>query len=174
MCQIANGMAKGERTYSLKMQSGYDGSDRKRHGKSRKNVQPKNAEQIRWSDRKWHGKGRKDVQSEDTERYIMHQIANGTGMGERTCRLKMQSVQWSHCEWNGKGRTGVQPENAERTMGQIPNSMAKGERVYFLKLQSRYDRSGHECHGKRRKDVLAEGGEWVRRVRSRMAYQRGK
>jgi hypothetical protein len=45
MGQIANGVAKGERTYLLKMQSGYDESDRE-----------------------WHGKGRKDVLSEDAER----------------------------------------------------------------------------------------------------------
>jgi len=45
MGQIANGVAKGERTYFLKMQSGHDRSDRE-----------------------WRGEGRKDVQPEDTER----------------------------------------------------------------------------------------------------------
>ena len=42
-----NGVAKGERIYSLKMQSGYDGSDRKWCGKGRKDVQTEDAEQIR-------------------------------------------------------------------------------------------------------------------------------
>jgi len=45
MGQIANGMAKREWTYSLKIQSGYDRSDRK-----------------------WRGEGRNDVLSEDAER----------------------------------------------------------------------------------------------------------
>jgi len=40
MGQITNGMAKGERTYSLKMQSGYDGSDREWHGKGQANSLP--------------------------------------------------------------------------------------------------------------------------------------
>jgi len=48
MGQIANGVAKGERTYILKMQSGYDGSDRKWHGKGRKDVQPEDAERVQW------------------------------------------------------------------------------------------------------------------------------
>jgi hypothetical protein len=45
MGQIANGAAKGESTYFLKMQSGYDGLDHE-----------------------WRGKGRKDVLAEDAER----------------------------------------------------------------------------------------------------------
>jgi hypothetical protein len=45
MGQIANGVAKGERTYILKVQNKYDGSDHE-----------------------WHGKGRKDLQAEDAER----------------------------------------------------------------------------------------------------------
>jgi hypothetical protein len=47
MGQITNGMAKGERTYSLKTQSGYDGSDREWHGKGRANSLPEGAERVR-------------------------------------------------------------------------------------------------------------------------------
>jgi hypothetical protein len=46
MGQITNGMGKGERTYSLKMQSGYDGSDHEWHGKGRKDVHSEDAEQV--------------------------------------------------------------------------------------------------------------------------------
>ena len=46
MGQIANVVAKGERTYLLKMQSGYDGSDREWHGKGKKDVLPEGAEQV--------------------------------------------------------------------------------------------------------------------------------
>jgi len=46
MGQIMNGMAKAEMTYSLKVQSGYNGSDREWHGKRRKSVQPENAKQV--------------------------------------------------------------------------------------------------------------------------------
>ena len=48
MGQITNSVAKGERTYLLKMQSGYDGSDREWCGKGRKNVQPEDAKQVQW------------------------------------------------------------------------------------------------------------------------------
>ena len=59
-------------------------------------------------------------------------------------------------------------------MGQIANDTAKGEKAYFLKVQSRYDGSDREQHGKGRKGILAEGAEQVRRVRLRMARQREK
>ena len=49
MGQIANGMARGLRTYGLEMQSRYDGSNRKWHGKGMKNIQPGNSEQVRWA-----------------------------------------------------------------------------------------------------------------------------
>ena len=68
MGQIANGVAKEERTYGLKMQSKYDGSDREWRGEGRRYIHTEGAEQVRWSDREWRGKGRKDVQSEDAER----------------------------------------------------------------------------------------------------------
>jgi len=41
-----NGVAKGERTYLLKMQSGYDGSDRECRGKGRTDVLAKDAERV--------------------------------------------------------------------------------------------------------------------------------
>jgi len=47
MCQIMNGMAKAEMMYSLKVQSGYDGSVCGWHGKGRKGVRPENAERVR-------------------------------------------------------------------------------------------------------------------------------
>jgi hypothetical protein len=47
MGQIANGVAKGERTYSLKVQNKYDRSDREWRGEGRKDVQPEGAEQVR-------------------------------------------------------------------------------------------------------------------------------
>jgi len=46
MGQIANGVAKGERTYRLKMQSRYDRLDCKWHGEGRKDVQPEDAERV--------------------------------------------------------------------------------------------------------------------------------
>jgi len=46
MGQIANGVAKGERTYNLKVQNKYDGSDREWHGEGRKDVQPEDAERV--------------------------------------------------------------------------------------------------------------------------------
>ena len=46
--QIANGMAKGEREYFLKVQNKYNGSDREWRGKGRKNVQPEDTEQVQW------------------------------------------------------------------------------------------------------------------------------
>ena len=58
MAQIANGLANEERAYSLKTQSGYDGSDDEWHGKSGYNG----------SDRKWCGKWRKDILTENGER----------------------------------------------------------------------------------------------------------
>ena len=67
MGQIANGVAKGERMYSLKMQSKYNGSDREWRDEGRRYTQTEGAEQVRWSDREWHGKGRKDIQPEDAE-----------------------------------------------------------------------------------------------------------
>ena len=48
MGQIENGIAKEEGMYSLKRQSKYDGSDRERHGKGRRDVQPEDTEQVRW------------------------------------------------------------------------------------------------------------------------------
>jgi len=48
MGQIVNGVTKGERTYKLKMHSGYDGSDCEWRGKGRKDVQPEDAERVRW------------------------------------------------------------------------------------------------------------------------------
>ena len=46
MGQITNAMAKGSRTYFLKMQSEYDGSDREWHGKGIKDGRPGDAEQV--------------------------------------------------------------------------------------------------------------------------------
>jgi len=46
MHQIANGTAKGERTYSLNVQSRYDGSDSEWHSNGRNNVQPEDVEQV--------------------------------------------------------------------------------------------------------------------------------
>jgi len=51
-------------------------------------------------------------------------------------------------------------------MGQVTNGMAKGERTYLLKVQSGYNWSDREWHGKRRKDVQSEGAEQVGYVRS--------
>jgi hypothetical protein len=50
MGQIANGLAHTARTYTLKTQSGYDGSDREYGGKLRKDIHwhPEDAERIRW------------------------------------------------------------------------------------------------------------------------------
>jgi len=53
-------------------------------------------------------------------------------------------------------------------MGQIANDTAKGERTYSLKMQSGYDGSDRKWHGKERNDILSEGAEQVRPVRSRM------
>jgi len=47
MGQIANGVAKGERTYNLKVQNKYDGSDREWHGEERMDVQPEDTERVR-------------------------------------------------------------------------------------------------------------------------------
>ena len=46
MAQIVNGMAKRSKTYSLEMQSRYNGSDHKWHGKEIKDIQPGDAEQV--------------------------------------------------------------------------------------------------------------------------------
>jgi hypothetical protein len=46
-------------------------------------------------------------------------------------------------------------------MGQIMNGMAKGERMYILKMQSRYNKSDHEWHGKGRRDIQPEDVEQV-------------
>jgi hypothetical protein len=59
-------------------------------------------------------------------------------------------------------------------MDEIANGMAKGEMSYILKVQSGRSGSDHEWHGKGRNDVLAEGAERVRWVRSGMAWQREK
>ena len=59
-------------------------------------------------------------------------------------------------------------------MGQIANGMAKGEMTYRLKVQSGYDGSDCKWHGKGRKGILAEDAEWVKWVRSGMAWQREK
>jgi len=61
MGQIANGMAKREMTYSLKVQSGYDGLDCKWHDKGRNDVLSERAERVRQvrSGREWHGKREK-------------------------------------------------------------------------------------------------------------------
>ena len=44
MGQIMNGIAKRSRTYRLKMQSKYDGSDREWHGEEIKDVRSEDAE----------------------------------------------------------------------------------------------------------------------------------
>jgi hypothetical protein len=46
--------------------------------------------------------------------------------------------------------------------------------TYILKMQSRYNESNHEWHGKGIKDVLPEDAEQVRSVRSRIVWQRDK
>ena len=48
MGQIANDVANEERTYSLKTQSRYDGSDHEWHGKRRKDILPEDGERVRW------------------------------------------------------------------------------------------------------------------------------
>ena len=48
MGQIANGVANRERTYTLKMQSGYDGSDDEWHGKGGRYVHTESAERVQW------------------------------------------------------------------------------------------------------------------------------
>jgi len=57
-------------------------------------------------------------------------------------------------------------------IGQIANGVAKGERMYILKAQNKYDGSDHEWRGKGKRYIHTEGAEQVRRVRSRMAWQR--
>ena len=42
--QVANGMAKGEMTYLLKVQSGYDGSGREWHDNGRNGIPAEGAE----------------------------------------------------------------------------------------------------------------------------------
>ena len=59
-------------------------------------------------------------------------------------------------------------------MGQIANGMAKRSKTYTLKMQSRYNRSDREWHGKVIKGIRPEDAERVRWVRSRMAWQRDK
>jgi hypothetical protein len=41
-------------------------------------------------------------------------------------------------------------------MGQIANGMAKGGKAYFLEMQSRYDGSDRERHGKGREGIHSE------------------
>jgi hypothetical protein len=80
-------VAKGERTYLLKMQSGYDGLDRE-----------------------WHGKGRKDVLASTSKSDLSITIRF-----ERTYQLKMQSgYDGLDREWHGKGRKDVLAEGAEQ------------------------------------------------------------
>ena len=129
MGQIMNGMAKGERTYSLKTQSRYDGSDCK-----------------------WYEERRRDIQAKGCRASTMGQIMNDMERGGGTHILKVQS----------------------KYDGQIANGMAMGERTYSLKMRSGYDESDREWHGKGRKGILAGSAEWVRRVRSRMAWQKEK
>jgi len=64
MGQVTNSMAKGERTYLLKVQSGYNGSDREWHGKGRRYIHAEGAERVR---SKMAGKGRKDAHSGGAE-----------------------------------------------------------------------------------------------------------
>jgi hypothetical protein len=146
MGQIANGRAKGEMTYNLETQSGYDASDREWRGKGTYNL--KMHSRYDGSDGKWLGKRRRDVLPEGAEQ-----------------------ARWVRSQPRGKGRKDIL---AERTIGQIANGVAKGEWTYILKMQSGYDGSDHEWLGKGRKDVLAEGVERVRWVRSRMAWQTEK
>ena len=54
------------------------------------------------------------------------------------------------------------------------NGMAKRSKAYGLKMQSEYDGSDREWHGRGINDVLAVDAEKVRWVRSRMAWQRDK
>jgi len=73
MGQIANGRAKEEMSYRLKVQSRYNGSDCERHGKGRKGILPEGAKRevqsgYDGSDCKRHGKGRNDILSEGAER----------------------------------------------------------------------------------------------------------
>jgi hypothetical protein len=46
MCQIVNGMEKGERMYSLKMESGYNESYHEWHSKGIKDIQTEDGEQV--------------------------------------------------------------------------------------------------------------------------------
>jgi len=39
------------------------------------------------------------------------------------------------------------------------NGVAKGERIYSLKMQSGYDRSDHEFHAEGRRYIQTEGAE---------------
>jgi hypothetical protein len=55
MGQITNGMAKGRKTYALKMQSGYGRSDHEQHGKGREDILAENAEHV-GSDHERHGR----------------------------------------------------------------------------------------------------------------------
>ena len=48
MGQIVNSMAKRQRTYILKIQCQYNGSDHEWHSKEIKDVQPEDTEQVRW------------------------------------------------------------------------------------------------------------------------------
>jgi hypothetical protein len=56
-------------------------------------------------------------------------------------------------------RKDLQPEGAERVRWVSANSVAKGERMYLLKVQSKYDESDREWHGKWRRYIHTEGAE---------------
>ena len=43
--------------------------------------------------------------------------------------------------------------------GQVVNGTEKGEMSYFLKVQSRYNGSGREWHGKVRKGIQSENAK---------------
>jgi len=51
MCQIMNGVAKAETAYSLKVQSGYNESDREWHGKGKRAYSLKMQSRCDGSDR---------------------------------------------------------------------------------------------------------------------------
>ena len=136
------------------MRSRYDGSDRKWYGEGGRNTHAKGCRTSTM------GQITYDMAKGGGGTYILKvqskydgQIANGIVKEKRTHSLKMQSgYDGSYREWNGKGRNF--------------------ERAYLLGVQSGYDGSGREWHSKGRNDLLSEGAEWVRRVRSRMAEQR--
>jgi hypothetical protein len=68
MGQIANGMAKRSGMYILKMQSRYDGSDRKWHEKKDQGTYTlKMQSRYNGSDHEWHDKEIRDIHPEDAE-----------------------------------------------------------------------------------------------------------